>query len=112
MLSLISALLLAGCDVEVATASQLATLTTSAQRDAYHFEISVHDGLLNIHLVSDTGMIRSREVAATGTCEDDARVAAVVLSAWMKQPDPVRSPRAVVKPAQRPATVKQGPSRP
>ena len=111
MLSLICALLLAECDLGAATGSQLATLTTAAQRDAYRFEVSVHGGVLNIHQLSDTGVVRSREVAATGTCEDDARVAAVVLSAWMAQPDPPRSPRAVAKPAPRPPPVKQGPTR-
>ena len=112
MLSLISALLLAQCDLEVATASQLASLTTAAQRDAYRFEVSVHGGVLTIHQLSDTGLVRSREVAATGTCEDDARVAAVVLSAWMAQPDPARSPRPVAKPPPRPAPVKPWPARP
>ncbi len=111
MLSLISALLLAGCDLDVSTGAQLATLTTAAQRDAYRFELSVQDGVLKIRMVSDTGVALSREVAATGTCEDDAMVAAVVLSAWMTHPDPARSPRGVAKPAQHPAPARAAPAR-
>src|SRR5947209_5971340 len=111
MLSLISALLLAGCDLEVATASQLATLTTAVQRDGYRFEVSVQGGVLKIQQVSETGAVRSRELPTSGTCEDDARIAAVVLSAWMAQPGAERTPNPVAKSVPRPAPVKPAPAR-
>jgi hypothetical protein len=100
MLTVISALLLAGCDLEIATGSQLATLTTAEQRAAHRFQVSVHDAVLSIQLQSEGGVLRSREIPATGACEDDARVAAVVLSAWMAQPAPKPAPRPPPLPPQ------------
>lgn len=104
MLSLVAALLLRACDLDAATHAQLATLTSPAQRSAYRFELSVHEGALQIRLLGETGLVRSRKVAATGACEDDARIAAVVLSAWMAQAEPARTPLAATKP--RPAQVR------
>lgn len=106
MLSLVAALFLTACDLEEATSAQLATLTSPAQRSAYRFELSVQAGALQLRLVSGSGLVRSREVAATGVCEDDAMVAAVILSAWMAQSEPPRSPRALTKPAPRPGPVR------
>src|SRR5688500_17637670 len=83
VLPLVAALLFSACDLDAATNAQLATLTSPAQRSAYRFELSVHDGALQLRLLSENGLVRSREVAATGVCEDDAMVAAVILSAWM-----------------------------
>ncbi len=110
MLSLVVALLLSACDLDVATTAQLATLTSPAQRAAYRFELSVLDGKLQVRLVGDNGLIRSREVAATGVCEDDATVAAVILSAWMAEPvrtvPPPPKPRlAPTRPVRAPVAV-------
>ncbi|MBS1150973.1 MAG: hypothetical protein H6Q89_2671 [Myxococcaceae bacterium] len=110
MLSWVAALVLSACDLDAATHAQLATLTSPAQRSTYRFELSVLDGRLQVRLVTDNGLVRSREVAATGACEDDAMVAAVILSAWMAQSEPARSPRALTKPAPRPAPVRPAPS--
>ena len=106
MLSLVAALLLSACDLDAATNAQLATLTSPAQRSAYRFELSELDGALLIRLVSDSGPVRSREVAATGVCEDDAMVAAVILSAWMAQSEPARPPRTATKAPPRPSPVR------
>lgn len=98
--SLVAALLVSVCDLNVATQAQLATLTSAAQRSAYRFELSVNAGLLQVRLLGENGRVRSRDVAATGVCEDDATVAAVILSSLMAQPEPRPVPRPkAVRPA-------------
>lgn len=110
MLSLVAALVFSVCDLEAATSVQLETLTSPAQRSAYRFELSVLGGALQVRLVSDAGLVRSREVAATGACEDDAMVAAVILSAWMAQAEPAPALSVVPRPAPRPPRARPAPS--
>jgi len=71
---------------------QLATLTSAGRRAAYRFELSSNDGTLKVRLMGTDKRVRSREVAATGVCDDDAMVAAVILSAWTAQAEPPPRP--------------------